>query len=62
MYGSECMNRRRAQEIIESHGVIEVLHQKRPVWIEEVYDSTARIKYLDNEKSKMVRLDDLIET
>jgi len=56
------MNKRRAREIIESHGVIEVLHYGRSVWIEEVQDHTARVRYLDNDRMQIVSLKDLIES
>lgn len=56
------MNNNQAMRIIKSHGVIEVLHQGRPVWIEEVQDYEARIKYLDSGQEQMVRLEDLQES
>lgn len=46
------MDNKRAREIVNSLGVIEVLYQDRPVWIEDVDGSLAQIRYLDAEDSK----------
>lgn len=53
---------KRAQEIMESHGVIEVHYQGQSVWLEELMEDTAMISFLDNSDRKMqVQLGDLIE-
>ncbi|MGE5379435.1 MAG: H-type small acid-soluble spore protein [Methylocystaceae bacterium] len=53
---------KRAQEIMESHGVIEVHYQGQSVWLEELMEDAAMISFLDNSDRKMqVGLGDLIE-
>ncbi|MCX7922081.1 MAG: H-type small acid-soluble spore protein [Clostridia bacterium] len=58
------MNRDRAQQIVNSYGVIEVLYNGSPVWIEGVKDNShAEVSYLNSRDKKMdVALNDLIET
>lgn len=41
------MDNKRAREIINSLGVIEVLYQGRPIWIEDIDSSLAQVRYLD---------------
>jgi len=55
------MDNQRAREIIHSLGVIEVLHQGSPVWIEGLDDNMAEVKYLDSEKRTMVPVTELAE-
>jgi H-type small acid-soluble spore protein len=53
---------RRAKEIVESHGVIEVLHHNSPVWIEDINDSNLiQISYLDTKKRCEVPVEQLEE-
>ena len=49
--GVDRMDTKRAREIINSLGVIEVLYQDRPVWIEDIDGSLAQVRYLDTEDS-----------
>jgi H-type small acid-soluble spore protein len=51
----------KAQEIFDSLGVIEVLHHGAPVWIEEVANDLATVKYLDTHERIRVPVADLIE-
>lgn len=51
----------RAREIVESKGVIEVLYQGHPVWIEHLHDDSAQIRLLDNEERLHVPVNMLAE-
>jgi small acid-soluble spore protein H (minor) len=55
------MDSKRAREIINSLGVIEVLHQGRPVWIEDLDGNLAQVRYLDGRDSFEVQLGELRE-
>lgn len=55
------MEKKRIREIINSLGVIEVLYQGRPVWIEDVDGSLAQVRYLDTRDSFEVPIGDLEE-
>lgn len=57
----ENMDPERAQEIINSLGVIEVLHIDTPVWIERADDHWAEVVYLDSDERAEVPLNELIE-
>jgi small acid-soluble spore protein H (minor) len=51
-----------AKQIIESHGVIEVLYQSKPVWIEQVTsDNQAEVTILDTNERIRVPLEELSE-
>ncbi|MGI5910958.1 MAG: H-type small acid-soluble spore protein [Syntrophomonadaceae bacterium] len=56
------MDSKRARDIVNSLGVIEVLHQGRPVWIEALQGEMAQVKYLDTKERFEVRLDQLNES
>ena len=56
------MDSRRAKEIFDSLGVIEVLHRGAAVWIENVDDRFADIKYLTNNSKSRVPVSELVET
>jgi len=56
------LDNKRAIEIISSLGVIEVRHQGSPVWIEQVEDDFAEIKYLDKGKRIRVPVNELAES
>ena len=44
------MDFQRAKEIFESKGIIEVVYQDKPVWIEAInQDQTAQISFFDSE-------------
>lgn len=47
------MNLKRAEEIINSKGVIQVTYNNSPVWIESISrdDSTAHVKFLESDLS-----------
>lgn len=55
------MDARRAQQVIDSLGVIEVWHQGDSVWIEEVDGEMAQVKYLDSRKHARVPVVELEE-
>ena len=55
------MRLNRAQEIFHSLGVIEVLHQDSPIWIEQIKDEIAEIRYLDTEERVLVPVGELRE-
>jgi small acid-soluble spore protein H (minor) len=53
---------RRARNIMESHGVIEVVYQNSPVWIEEINDENlVQISYLDTKERTAVPVGELEE-
>lgn len=56
------MDNKRAREIINSLGVIEVLYQERPVWIEDLDGSRAQVRYLDARGSFEVPVGELQES
>ncbi|MGE5371227.1 MAG: small, acid-soluble spore protein, H family [Solirubrobacterales bacterium] len=51
----------RAQEIVASDRKVGVLHNDIPVWIEEIYNDRARIRYLDTGRDVEVPIHDLTE-
>lgn len=57
------MNINRAEEIINSKGVIKVTYNNSPIWIENVRrdDSTAQVKLLENNQSISVPVEYLSE-
>lgn len=56
------MNYKRAQEILASHGVIDVLYQGEPVWIEEIIgDKEAIVSHITKQKQYQVSLGELKE-
>lgn len=61
MKGDGKMRLNRAREIFNSLGIIEVLHQDSPIWIEQIKDEVAEIRYLDTEKRRQVPVAELRE-
>lgn len=55
------MRLNRALEIFNSLGVIEVLHHDSPIWIEQIKDEVAEIRYLETEARIQVPLGELRE-
>jgi small acid-soluble spore protein H (minor) len=55
------MDNKRAQEIIDSLGVIEVLLRGRPVWIEGLDGELARVRFLDDSHNLKVTVGELQE-
>lgn len=56
------MDSRRARQIIESHGVIEVNYKDTPVWIEQIKnDDTAQVTVLDTDQQMEVPVTELTE-
>ena len=55
------MDNESARRIVESLGVIEVLYNGSPVWIENVKDNTAKVSYLDTKNMAEVPVEELIE-
>lgn len=52
----------RAKQIMESDGVIEVLHQGTPVWIENVMNNNmAQVSYIQTNEMKEVPVYMLVE-
>lgn len=52
----------RAREIMESKGVIEVLYQGHPVWIEQIDQDSAQVRLLDSNQQLNVPINMLAET
>lgn len=56
------MEEKRARQIFESHGVIEVLYHDAHVWIEEIKDEQrATVTILDTAERLDVPIDQLVE-
>ncbi len=55
------MDANRADEIINSHGVINVLYNGYPIWIEQVMGKTAMVQDLANQRRFEVDVHDLVE-
>jgi H-type small acid-soluble spore protein len=51
----------RAEEIINSKGVIEVFHKSSPVWLEQIDGEMANIEYLHDLSKSRVNLEELYE-
>ncbi len=56
------MDRKRAEEIIHSLGVIEVTYKSSPVWINNLDGDMANIDYLDRFSQARVPLAELYES
>jgi small acid-soluble spore protein H (minor) len=52
---------KRAQEIVESLGVIEVLYKNAPVWIEQLDGQRADVRYLETGRCVQVPVTELVE-
>ncbi|MGE5678522.1 MAG: H-type small acid-soluble spore protein [Pseudomonadota bacterium] len=57
------MDIRRAEEILDSKGVIEVTWKNSPVWIESLVGEygTAHVKLLTSDKSMNIPVNELVE-
>lgn len=55
------MDEKRANAIINSLGVIEVTHQGKSVWIEQVENDFAQVHYLDSRERSRVPVRELVE-
>lgn len=55
------MDNERAKQIVESLGVIEVLYNGSPVWIENIKENTAEVSYIDTKNKVEVQVEKLIE-
>lgn len=55
------MDNESARRIVESLGVIEVLYNGSPVWIENVKNNNAVVSYLDSKNKAEVPVEELIE-
>ncbi|MGI5927001.1 MAG: small, acid-soluble spore protein, H family [Thermacetogeniaceae bacterium] len=51
----------KAQQIVESLGVIEVLHNGAPVWIENLEGEEAEVRYLETGEIIQVPVSELVE-
>ena len=57
------MDLKRAEEIINSKGIIEVTYKNSPVWIESIAgnDGTVHVKLLSSNEAMNIPADELIE-
>lgn len=55
------MDEKRAREIVDSLGVIEVMHNGKPVWIENITGNEAQITYIEGNETVDVSLNQLVE-
>lgn len=55
------MDVQRAHDIVNSLGVIEVLYQGEPIWIENINGDQARIDFLERRHKAEVPVRDLME-
>ena len=56
------MDGRRAAEIMESHGIIDVRYKGHPVWMEGIKGDVAQVSYIQNGRMIDVPLHDLDES
>jgi H-type small acid-soluble spore protein len=59
--GDDSLDNERAQEIMDSLGVIEVLLRGRPVWIEDLDGDLAQVRFLDDSHNFKVPVGELQE-
>lgn len=59
--GDDCLDTSRAIQIMESHGVIEVLYNGAPVWLEGINGENADVSYIDTKKRAEVPVGQLFE-
>ncbi len=50
------MDIKRAQEIMESHGVIGVRYREAPVWLERIHEDTGMIEVKDLESERRMEV------
>lgn len=55
------MDPEQAQQIVESLGVVEVLYNGAPVWIENVDGEDAEVRYLETGDIIQVPVNELVE-
>lgn len=56
------MDNERAKEILNSYGVITVLYQGEPVWIEQIRDnSVAQVHYINSHRLDEIPVNLLVE-
>jgi len=55
------MDNERARQIVESLGVIEVLYNGSPVWIESIKENNAEVSYIDTKNKAEVQVEKLTE-
>jgi len=59
--GVQKVDPEKAQQIVESLGVIEVLHNGAPVWIENLEGDNAEVRYLETGEIIQVPVSELVE-
>ena len=59
--GSSNMNYKRINDILSTDEKIDVFYQNRPVWIQGVSDTIAKIGFVDTFEEKDVKIDELTE-
>jgi small acid-soluble spore protein H (minor) len=55
------LDNERARQIVESLGVIEVLYNGSPVWIENIKENIAEVSYIDTNNKAEVQVEKLTE-
>jgi H-type small acid-soluble spore protein len=55
------LDNQRARQIVKSLGVIEVLYNGSPVWIEDINGYTAEVSYINTKNKVEVQVENLIE-
>jgi H-type small acid-soluble spore protein len=55
------MDVKRAHDIVNSLGVVEVLYQGEPIWIEQLHGDQARVEFLDRRQRAQVPIAELFE-
>jgi len=59
--GVQKLDPEKAQQIVESLGVVEVLHNGTPVWIENLEGENAEVRYLETGEVIQVPVSELVE-
>ena len=55
------MNSSRIHELLRNKQKVDIFYNERPVWIQEVNNNIAKIRFIDNFEEKDVCIDDLYE-
>lgn len=55
------MDLKRVHAILDNKEKVDIFYQKRPVWIQEVSDTTAKVGFIDQVEEKDVSITDLYE-
>ena len=55
------MDKKRLSKLLHEERINEIYYEDRPVWIQEIHDTKAKVGFLDGSKEKDVYIKDLYE-